>query len=207
MTIKLKQSERIYMDNKKRKILEKSKELFFIYGVKKTTVDEIAKASGIGKGTIYLYFSSKNDIVAELADLEANNIATQLKNKILPEYSSEKKLRVYIKSFIMKSYDFVNSNVHASELFVIMRQLRDTCKIDEKNYNTAMPAAIQILSEILLEGKKKGSFCFDNIFELIENMSFALQSYFPPFSTELSREDLDKKSDYIIGLIINNLIK
>ncbi|MBZ4683334.1 MAG: hypothetical protein PWP46_480 [Fusobacteriaceae bacterium] len=195
------------MDNKKRKILEKSKELFFIYGVKKTTVDEIAKASGIGKGTIYLYFSSKNDIVAELADLEANNIATQLKNKILPEYSSEKKLRVYIKSFIMKSYDFVNSNVHASELFVIMRQLRDTCKIDEKNYNTAMPAAIQILSEILLEGKKKGSFCFDNIFELIENMSFALQSYFPPFSTELSREDLDKKSDYIIGLIINNLIK
>ena len=47
------------MDEKKLKILKKAKELFFIYGVKKTTVDEIAKAAGISKGTIYLYFSSK----------------------------------------------------------------------------------------------------------------------------------------------------
>ena len=193
------------MDEKKLKILEKAKELFFIYGVKKTTVDEIAKAAGIGKGTIYLYFSSKGDIVSDLGVQEANIIASQLEKVIAKESGVEGKLRVFIKSFILNCHDFVNSNVHASDIFEVIRQYRGKCEIDEQSHEGEMAEITKIVSEILLAGKEEGIFIFDNIFDFIENMSFALQSYFPPFSNSLSREELDKKSDYIIDIIIKGL--
>lgn len=195
------------MEEKKLKILKKAKELFLIYGVKKTTVDEIAKAAGIGKGTVYLYFSSKGDIVSDLAVQEANSIASQLNKVIAKESGAEEKLRVFIKTFILNCHDYVNSNVHAADIFDVIRHYRSKCEINEQDYEGEMAVTTRIVSEILLLGKEEGVFIFDNLLELVANMSFALQSYFPPVSTEFTREDLDKKSDYIIDLIINNLKK
>ncbi len=193
------------MDDKKTKILEKAKELFLIYGVKKTTVDEIAKAAGVGKGTVYLYFTSKGDIVSDLAVQEANSIASQLSDVIEKENSAEEKLRVFIKSFILNCHDFVNSNRHAADIFDVIRQHRSKCEINDQSYEGEMAEITKISSEILLAGKEKDAFIFDDLLELIGNMSFALQSYFPPFSNSLSREELDKKSDYIIDIIIKGL--
>lgn len=193
------------MDEKKLKILKKAKELFFIYGVKKTTVDEIAKAANIGKGTIYLYFSSKGDIVSDLAIQEANTIASQLEEVIAKETNVEEKLRMFIKVFILNCHDFVNSNVHAADIFDVMRKYRSKCEIDQQNYEGEMAEITKIISEILLIGKREGFFKFNNLLEIIGNISFALQSYFPPISTTLTKDDLDKKSDYIIELIIKGL--
>lgn len=195
------------VDEKKLLILKKARELFFIYGVKKTTVDEIAKSAGIGKGTVYLYFSSKGDIVSDLAVQESNTIASQLDKVIAKESSAEQKLRVFIKQFILNSHDFVNSNVHAADIFEVMTQYRTKCQIDKYDYEVEMAAITKIASEILLLGKKEGAFVFDDILELISNMSFALQSYFPPMSTAIERDDLENKSNYIIDIIVKGLKK
>jgi AcrR family transcriptional regulator len=47
----------------KRKILEKSNELFLNLGFKSVTMDEIATALGVSKKTIYKYFTNKTDLV------------------------------------------------------------------------------------------------------------------------------------------------
>lgn len=44
-------------------ILDATEELFIKQGYDKTSVSEIAKESGIGKGTVYLYFKSKDELV------------------------------------------------------------------------------------------------------------------------------------------------
>jgi TetR/AcrR family transcriptional regulator, cholesterol catabolism regulator len=49
----------------KARILEKSQELFFRYGIKAVTMDEIARELGISKKTIYQHFSDKDAIVNE----------------------------------------------------------------------------------------------------------------------------------------------
>jgi AcrR family transcriptional regulator len=47
-------------------------ELFTRHGIAAVTVDQIADAADIGKGTVYNYFSTKEDIVvAFMADIEA----------------------------------------------------------------------------------------------------------------------------------------
>ncbi len=49
-------------------ILRAAKELFRHYGVSKTTVADIARAAGVGVGTVYLEFSSKDIIIGELSN-------------------------------------------------------------------------------------------------------------------------------------------
>jgi len=46
----------------RQKILDAAKHRLWHYGFKKTTIDEIASDAGVGKGTVYLYFESKEDI-------------------------------------------------------------------------------------------------------------------------------------------------
>lgn len=52
------------------KILKTSLELFFKYGIKRVTMDDIAKELGMSKKTIYQFYKEKDDIVNQLCDVE-----------------------------------------------------------------------------------------------------------------------------------------
>lgn len=58
----------------KDRILKGAEELFFKYGIKSITMDDIAKHLGISKKTIYQFYSDKNEVVETL-------MATQTKNR------------------------------------------------------------------------------------------------------------------------------
>ena len=62
-------------DSRKKLILKSARALFFKKGFNNVTVDEIAKSSELGKGSIYLYFNSKEEIYAQilLNDIEDFN--------------------------------------------------------------------------------------------------------------------------------------
>ena len=55
------------MDNKER-ILAAAFELFFRYGIKSVTMDDIAKHLSMSKKTIYLYFRDKDEVVHTLME-------------------------------------------------------------------------------------------------------------------------------------------
>lgn len=54
------------MPQRKAKIIEAAKKSFSLFGFKGTTVDQIAKIAGVGKGTIYLYFENKEELLHEI---------------------------------------------------------------------------------------------------------------------------------------------
>lgn len=53
-------------DSRRMLILKSARTLFLAKGFKNVTVDKIAKVSELGKGSIYLYFSSKEEIYAQI---------------------------------------------------------------------------------------------------------------------------------------------
>lgn len=55
-------------------ILEAARGLYQRYGYKKTTMDDIARAAGITKPTIYTYFKGKKDILIGLVEWEGSRI-------------------------------------------------------------------------------------------------------------------------------------
>jgi TetR/AcrR family transcriptional regulator, cholesterol catabolism regulator len=59
------------MNSVRSNVIAKAQELFMTYGFKSVTVDDIAKASGISKKTLYEHFTDKDDIVnAVLASID-----------------------------------------------------------------------------------------------------------------------------------------
>lgn len=54
------------MENKERIVLAAEK-LFFQYGIRSVTMDEVAQQTGMSKKTIYQWFSDKNTLVREVA--------------------------------------------------------------------------------------------------------------------------------------------
>jgi AcrR family transcriptional regulator len=63
------------MRSKKRDILLKGKELFWRYGIKRVTIEEICEQAGVAKMTFYKYFSNKNALVKSvLEEYMASNL-------------------------------------------------------------------------------------------------------------------------------------
>lgn len=71
------------------KILKTAIELFFKYGIKRITMDDVAKELGMSKKTIYQYYKVKDAIIDNMCsceitrhEIEFNNIASQALNPI-----------------------------------------------------------------------------------------------------------------------------
>lgn len=73
------------MHRTKRKIFEKSMELFASKGYDRTSIEEITSVVGIAKGTLYHHFSNKEEILKFLVEegmkLLKNNIEIKTANK------------------------------------------------------------------------------------------------------------------------------
>ena len=61
------------MDSTLTDVLERVRELFFKYGVRSVSMDDICRDVGISKKKLYQLFSSKNELVEKLLELEREN--------------------------------------------------------------------------------------------------------------------------------------
>ena len=64
--------------NTKIRIIEATSDIMSIKGVKETSLADIAKAVGISKGTLYYHYSSKDDIIYDIADQHLIKITEEL---------------------------------------------------------------------------------------------------------------------------------
>jgi len=60
------------------RLLEAGRELFARHGLRKTTVEELARAAGIAKGTFYLFFRSKEALYGQVLLEELPRMVAQL---------------------------------------------------------------------------------------------------------------------------------
>lgn len=75
-------------EKKRTDLLEAAYELFITIGFSETTITQIAKKAGVGKGTFYLYFKNKEDIRKTLITQKSNELLNDtLKN--LQEYTNK----------------------------------------------------------------------------------------------------------------------
>ncbi len=80
-------------NNKRELILTAALDIFLEKGYHNSTSEEIAKRAGVAKGTLYQYFSSKQEIFLEMHQLYAEQYVEKINNCIDIDYSFEDNLR------------------------------------------------------------------------------------------------------------------
>ena len=81
--------------NVKAEILTRAQQLFGRFGLNKTTMEDIAKATGKGKSTIYYYYKSKEEIFNEVVITEMNEVFALTRQAVNRVHTAEEKLRAY----------------------------------------------------------------------------------------------------------------
>lgn len=64
-------------DVRRQAILDSAAALLLENGLRATSVDAVAKSAGIAKGTVYLYFASRSDLLAALRARYASDLASR----------------------------------------------------------------------------------------------------------------------------------
>lgn len=94
--------------DRKRHIIETAQILFAQFGLKKVTVDEIARSGGVSKATIYRHFKDKADIFLSVVRAEADQLLETMAVAVASESDSEGKLRAHLRTRVGRVTDFVN---------------------------------------------------------------------------------------------------
>ncbi|MEI0740289.1 TetR/AcrR family transcriptional regulator [Paenibacillus sp. JTLBN-2024] len=73
--------------DRKKQVLEAASRSFALFGYKATTMDQVAKIANVGKGTIYTFFDTKEQLFDEIV----NGVISEMKSIILREVDHDRK--------------------------------------------------------------------------------------------------------------------
>src|SRR3982751_1527848 len=104
------------------RILDAADRLLTRYGYKKMTIDDLAREVGIGKGTVYLHFPSKEEIALSHIDRIIERLKTKLWEIANSNASPEQKIKSMLIERVMYRFDAVqNYTTSLNELFAQLR--------------------------------------------------------------------------------------
>jgi AcrR family transcriptional regulator len=134
----------------KRSILEAAISLFNENGYDNTSIEQISKNAGVGKGTIYSYFDSKKSIIKGFCEYELEKIHHQL----VAQSNEKSSVLEQMLIIFMTEFDHVTQNPEFGRLY-----LRETMFPDNVGRNNASDfdeKYFEILFPILKKGQQRG---------------------------------------------------
>jgi AcrR family transcriptional regulator len=96
------------------KLMEKGKEYFSTFGIKKTSVEELTNAAGIAKGSFYHFFSSKEELYFDLLEKEEESLKEEILNSMM---QSKIITRSDFKQFLLQTLHKVDDNPFFRRLY------------------------------------------------------------------------------------------
>src|SRR5438105_3708428 len=105
-------TRRLMTDTRKQKstrdaILDATDRLLSRYGYKKMTIDDLANEVGIGKGSVYLHFSSKEEIALSHVDRIVERLKKNLREIAQKPSDAADRLREMLFERVMFRFDSV----------------------------------------------------------------------------------------------------
>jgi len=91
-------------------ILEAARKVFARKGFEKATMDEIAEAAGVAKGTVYLYFESKRDVYLEALRRGFAGLTDEMMRNMEAAPTAAEKIRAFVNTrvrYAEQNRDFV----------------------------------------------------------------------------------------------------
>ncbi len=188
----------------KHKIVGIASSVFSKFGFKKATMEDIAKAAGMGKSSIYYYFKSKEEIFEAVVKKEAATLSVELEKKVISVNDNPKdKIRNYV--FIRMKYLKEMVNFYEALKNDYLANLTFTERI-RKKYDKEEQ---EIIKKILEEGVNQGIFKLTNT----KFAAMALVTFLKGLEKtmiideEIDMNILEKNLDDILHIMFYGMIK
>lgn len=143
-------------DTTRHTILTVARIVFAQRGADNTTMDDVAKASGLGRRTIYTYFKSREELYHEVINREIDIILKQLNRVAGMKISPEKKIIRFMANH-MKTIENLVRKDHLLRLEFLRRSERiENFRKDIDSHEK------ECFAVVLMEGTQSGMFLVDD---------------------------------------------
>jgi len=180
-------------------IVTAARRLFGKYGLRKTTVDEIAREAGVGKGTIYNYYKSKEEIFQAVVEEEAQIFKKEIKKAVNSQDTPEKKLRAYV----IWRMQLINQLANFYSTF--KDEYLDYYGFIERIRNKYTDYEILTIKEILKEGINKKVFAIQNLDLTALAVVIAMKGLEYYWAMETDPLETEKKIDTLLKIFFNGI--
>lgn len=187
------------MRTKEKQILEAGINQFSKFGFKKTSIDDIAKAAGVGKGTVYNYFSSKEELFLRVANQHVERLESDFNGRLNQYQGTEDPLIIFFVLWFREIKSVKQRYGLTMENFLELHELF------QRQNNDKVEAKKQDVIDLLKQGVKAGRYQpADHRQQADVLMSLSMQ-YTPKW---LKMEDVAMEKDIrsIIGLFLTGIL-
>ncbi len=175
--------------DKKELILGAMEQLMASTPYTEISVDSIAKQAGIGKGSIYYYFKSKDDILYMLIDQSYRRAIREYFDSVRSrkEASAPEKIENLFRSVIKRDFGENEKNI------LITLNLNNDMILQSKMKNVAVQEISPVLADILAQGIREGSVKTDTPKESAEMIVIMLAYFLDDATFPHNKDDMKNK--------------
>ncbi|MCL4500854.1 MAG: TetR/AcrR family transcriptional regulator [Deltaproteobacteria bacterium] len=139
-----------------REILAAARRLMQSRGVEAVTVEEIAAAAGVAKGTVYLYFQRKEDLIQALITQVGENILADIEAVVEGEGSPPEKVRLV--ASVLLDYLMRERALFPAYARDLLRSGRGASEIYWRHMQDMEERFVKLVTKIFAEGIDSGQF-------------------------------------------------
>lgn len=178
-----------------------ARELFAQKGKSNVTMNDIAKLSGKGRRTLYLYFNNKDEVYTSVIENELSIIVQRLEGIMSQSIAPPQKLEVYILTRFetIKEVVYRNGTLKADFFKDIQEVEKARRPIDLKE--------IKMLRQIINEGIEEGSFKELSSQWTAMFMLYALKGMEAPYMNSNVEQHIQTHKTAIMDVLLNGLMK
>ena len=192
---------------RKARVLKAASECFGKYGYEKTTLDDIGKAVGLNKASLYYYYKNKEDIFCDVLYQEAEIYMAELQKKIKGSRSAEAK----VLSYLGERLNYYRTVVNLHNLS--MDTVRKVEPLFTEIYDKILAKESVFLASLIKEGVEAGEFIKSDANRIADVMlnvatSIRYRQLHVSYVTMAGEADYNKISDeirYVTKLILKGM--
>lgn len=193
---------RVLQGDVRARILEAAKERLWYYGFKKTTIDEIAADAGVGKGTVYLYFESKEDIALAIMAQYKEQTVTEIQDiaKDQSRTPTERVKEILIRP-LESAHNMCKNSPAALEIIVA---IKTHLRVRMRPY---IEHEIALIAQVLEEGNQQGIYDIQDTLNAARSLKLMTYGFWPPYPCVTNRDEIRPAIEDIIDLVVKGLRK
>ena len=195
---------------RRKEILDAARQEFFERGFHRPTVDDVAARAEVSKGTIYLYFESKEGILAHLLFEGLDLLVKEMEAVCNPEVSTEAECN--LQELANAYLRFCQANPSYFRLIMAFDRGRFEESISPQLHQQVMNKSLQgltLLAENIEKGKAAGVFHVEDPWQAAGSVWAALNGVLVlmghPLRQKLLRSDLETMFEATLDLVLRGL--
>ncbi len=188
-------------DEKKAAIARAAIKVFAEKGIARAKMIEVARAAGIGKGTIYEYFRSKDELFEFAVNQFFEALNLQLERELAKTDDPTRQLEILVRT----TFDSLKSS--GPEMHIMFEIWAEGVRAGVEYFDLgAMYAAYrELIAAILVDGMRKGQFREVDPISVAATIIGALDGLLLQWILIEDALDLDRAPDEFVRLIMNGL--